>query len=148
VLVNLAPTCRLDSSTFKPCVALHTTEIGQHQNQVKVLIEKTASSLDDTALKMLFVSVQQNNIRLCIQYAIYQYVMFSNRWGDLTSTLFSLTTTCGDMHTVCSRHPDPNHCARLNSVQKRMARRTMLWFGHSFVSERSTPWAGYSLFTE
>ena len=133
---------------FKPCVALHTTEIGQHQNQVKVLIEKTASSLDDTALKMLFVSVQRNNIGLCIQYAIDEYVMFSNRRGDLTSTLFSLTTRCGDMDTVCSRHPDPNHGVKLNSVQETMTRLTMVWFGHSFVSEHSIPWAGYSLFTK
>ena len=44
---------------------------------MKVLIERTASSLDDTALKMLFVSVQQNNIELCVQYAIDEYVMFS-----------------------------------------------------------------------
>ena len=148
VLVNLAPKCRLESSTFKPCVALH---IRQHQDQVKVLIEKTASSLDDTALEMLFVSVQQNNIELCIRYAIDQYVMFSNRWGDLTLTLFSLTTECGDMDTVCCRHPDPNDCVRLNSIQKKMARRTMLWFGHSLVSEGSISWAGtagYSLFTE
>ena len=43
---------------------------------MKVLIEKTASSLDNSALKMLFVSVQQNNIELCIQYAIDEYVMF------------------------------------------------------------------------
>ena len=49
---------------------LHTPETGKHQDQVKVLIEKTASSLDDTALKMLFVSVQQNNIELCIKFAI------------------------------------------------------------------------------
>ena len=42
---------------------------------MKVLIEKTASSLDETALKMLFVSVQQNNIELCIQYAIDLYVI-------------------------------------------------------------------------
>ena len=46
-------------------------ERGNHQDQVKVLIEKTASSLDDTALKLLFVSVQQNNIDLCVRYAIY-----------------------------------------------------------------------------
>ena len=52
-------------------------ETGDHQDQVKVLIEKTASSLDNTALKMLFVSVQQNNINLCVQYAINSYVMFS-----------------------------------------------------------------------
>ena len=56
---------------------LHIPETGKHQDQVKVLIEKTASSLDDTALKMLFVSVQQNNIELCIQYAIDEYVVFS-----------------------------------------------------------------------
>ena len=54
---------------------LHS-EIGNHKEQVKVLIEKTASSLDNTALKMLFVSVQQNNIELCVQYAINKYVMF------------------------------------------------------------------------
>jgi hypothetical protein len=42
---------------------------------VKVLIEKTASSLDDTALKILFVSVQKNNIEICIQYAIDEYVI-------------------------------------------------------------------------
>jgi hypothetical protein len=56
---------------------LHIPETGKHQDQVKVLIEKTAASLDDTALKMLFVSVQQNNIELCIQYAINEYVVFS-----------------------------------------------------------------------
>ena len=45
---------------------------------MKILIEKTASSLEDTALKMLFVSVQQNNIELCIRYAIDEWVvMFS-----------------------------------------------------------------------
>ena len=41
-----------------------------HQDQVKVLIEKTADSLDKIALKMLFVSIQQNNLELCIRYAI------------------------------------------------------------------------------
>ena len=61
----------------QPYAGLHTPETGKHQDQVKVLIEKTASSLDNSALKMLFVSVQQNNIELCIQYAIDEYVMFS-----------------------------------------------------------------------
>ena len=60
----------VDRLNVQPYAALHSSEIGKHQDQVKVLIEKTASSLDDTALKMLFVSVQQNNIELCIQYAI------------------------------------------------------------------------------
>jgi GTP-binding protein EngB required for normal cell division len=66
----------LNACTFPPradvCFeALHTDETGKHQDQVKALIEKTASSLDDTALKMLFVSVQQNNINLSVRYAIH-----------------------------------------------------------------------------
>ena len=59
-----------------PMADLHS-ETGNYQDQVKVLIKKTASSLDNTALKMLFVSVQQNNIDLCVQYAINAYVTFS-----------------------------------------------------------------------
>jgi len=43
---------------------------GKHQDQVKELIQKTADSLDNLALKMLFVSVQQNNLELCIRSAI------------------------------------------------------------------------------
>ena len=71
MLVYLVPKCR--SAQYSTHAGLHSSEIGKHQEQVKVLIEKTASSLD-TALKMLFVSVQQNNIELCIQYAVYWYV--------------------------------------------------------------------------
>jgi len=51
---------------------------GNHQDQVKELIEKTADSLDDLALKMLFVSVQQNNLELCLKYA----VKYSSRGYD------------------------------------------------------------------
>ncbi|KAH9029953.1 hypothetical protein EDB85DRAFT_2074375 [Lactarius pseudohatsudake] len=38
--------------------------------RVKELIEKTAESLDDVALKILFVSLQQNNLELCVKYAV------------------------------------------------------------------------------
>ena len=69
--------CRLYGSIFQHYADLHTPKTGNHQDQVKVLIERTASSLDDTALKMLFISVQQNNIELRIHYAIDEYVMFS-----------------------------------------------------------------------
>ena len=62
--------------TSSPMADLHS-ETGNHQEQVKVLSEKTASSLDDTTLKLLFVSVQQNNIDLCVRYAIDLYVMFN-----------------------------------------------------------------------
>ena len=72
---------------------LHTSdsETGKHQDQVKVLIEKTASALDDMALKMLFVSVQQNNVDVCIQYAIQWYIMFLYcGWMDFDYDLFQL----------------------------------------------------------
>jgi len=41
------------------------------------LIEKTANVLDDDALKLLFVSVQENNINLCIRSAVKRRVTCS-----------------------------------------------------------------------
>jgi hypothetical protein len=79
VLVNLAPNRRPCGSMFNPMADLHS-ETGNHQDQVKVLIEKTATSLDDTALKLLFVSVQQNNIDLCVRYAINSYYVMINSY--------------------------------------------------------------------
>jgi len=67
---------------------LHS-ETGNHQDQVKALIEKTASSLDNTALKILFVSVQQNNIDLCVQYAING---LANRIGVYDTSLLIRST--------------------------------------------------------
>jgi len=52
-----------------PYAALNNDE-GDHQEQIKELIKNTASSIDDLALKMLFVTVQQNNLEVCIQYAV------------------------------------------------------------------------------
>ncbi|KAF5363144.1 hypothetical protein D9758_008307 [Tetrapyrgos nigripes] len=43
---------------------------GNHQQQVKELMKKTADSLGDPAMKLLFVSIQQNNLELCIKYAV------------------------------------------------------------------------------
>ncbi|PPQ94459.1 hypothetical protein CVT25_000883 [Psilocybe cyanescens] len=45
-----------------------------HQKQIEELIKQTAASIDDLALKMLFVSVQQNNLKICIEYAIKNIV--------------------------------------------------------------------------
>ena len=103
---------------------------------MKVLIEKTASSLDDTALKMLFVSVQQNNIDLCVRYAINEYVMFS-LFVILGNNFISLTEWMGSIHTVCSSHRNLNDFERLNLIQNILIRYTLAWFGHSYVSECS-----------
>ena len=34
------------------------------------LIRETATAIDDDALKLLFVSVQQNNLDICIEMAV------------------------------------------------------------------------------
>jgi hypothetical protein len=50
-------------------LAIHKDE-GNHQEQVGELIKQTAASIDSLALKMLFVTVQQNNLDICIAYAV------------------------------------------------------------------------------
>jgi len=52
-----------------PYPAVHKDE-GNHQEQVGELIKQTAASINNLALKMLFVTVQQNNLEVCIKYAV------------------------------------------------------------------------------
>jgi hypothetical protein len=52
-----------------PHPAIHEDE-GDHQKQVGELIKQTAASIDNLALKMLFVTVQQNNLNVCIECAV------------------------------------------------------------------------------
>ena len=66
VLVSLG-----EDLILTPHAALDNDE-GDHQEQMKELIKQTASSIDDLALKMLFVTVQQNNLEVCMQYAVKQ----------------------------------------------------------------------------
>jgi len=78
---------------------------GNHQDQVKKLIENTASSLDTPALRMLFVSLQQNNMELCMEYAIRKYASS----GDLFYLMIylGLSTELADrpmkyeVHCIC-----------------------------------------------
>jgi hypothetical protein len=53
-----------------PHPAIHKDE-GDHQEQIGELIKQTAASIDNLALKMLFVTVQQNNLDVCIQHAVW-----------------------------------------------------------------------------
>jgi hypothetical protein len=50
-------------------------DTGNHQEQVGELIKWTAASIDDLALKMLFVTIQQNNLEICIENAINKFVI-------------------------------------------------------------------------
>ena len=52
-----------------PHPAIHKDE-GNHQKQIGELIKQTAASIDNLALKMLFVTVQQNNLEVCIECAV------------------------------------------------------------------------------
>ena len=49
---------------------------GNHQEQVGELIKQTAASIDNLALKMLFVTIQQNNLEVCIESAINRSVFY------------------------------------------------------------------------
>ena len=143
MLINLAPRRRPYVSTSNPIADLHS-ETGNHQDQVKVLIEKTASSLDNTALKMLFVSVQQNNIDLSVQYAIKVYVMFlllvqfdndfSLAWPDMLGCMIQSVLVIAIQMSV-----------RLNLIQRFLIWCTLSWFGHSYVSGCLIHYTGDSL---
>jgi len=67
---------------------------GKHQDQVKELTEKTADSLDDLALKMLFVSIQQNNLELCIGYAVKYEFQNWTTMDDLVKRCLSWFRHC------------------------------------------------------
>ena len=118
----------------QPYAGLHTPETGKHQDQVKFLIERTASSLDNSALKMLFVSVQQNNIELCIQYAIDEYVIFT-LLRRFEVDYFQLDQQdWGHSYCLSSSSQSKSLC-KVEIIQEHMMWNTVLWFGHSFVSD-------------
>ncbi|KAJ7193864.1 GTP-binding protein [Mycena pura] len=60
----------LERAKFSPSEHVILADMDQESSDCKELIEKTANALTDDALRLLFVSVQQNNIDLCIYYAI------------------------------------------------------------------------------
>jgi hypothetical protein len=47
---------------------------GNHQEQVGELIKQMVASIDNLALKMLFVTIQQNNLEICIECAMNRFV--------------------------------------------------------------------------
>jgi hypothetical protein len=47
--------------------------MNQPEAQCQDLVDKTAASIDSDNLQLLFVSVQQVNLKTCIQYAVADY---------------------------------------------------------------------------
>jgi len=76
---------------------------GNHQEQVKELIKETADSLDNLALKMLLVSVQQNNLELCIKYAVQQWVLCTNSFNSAKPQV-STNVSGASCEKVCKCH--------------------------------------------
>ncbi|KAJ6585478.1 hypothetical protein B0H19DRAFT_925856 [Mycena capillaripes] len=60
----------LMSSKFPPANLVRLDDMREETSDCKELIEKTADALSDATLKLLFVSVQQNNIDLCIRHVM------------------------------------------------------------------------------
>ncbi|KAJ6537897.1 hypothetical protein B0H19DRAFT_961931 [Mycena capillaripes] len=65
----------LKSMGYSPADYVQVKGKYMHENgDCERLITKTAGALTDNVLRLLFVSVQQNNIDLCIRYAVKKYV--------------------------------------------------------------------------
>ncbi|KAJ7931842.1 hypothetical protein B0H13DRAFT_2523333, partial [Mycena leptocephala] len=63
---------RLDATKTCPAARVRLDDMREMTSSCNELIEKTANALNDETLKLLFVSVQQNNIDLCIRYAVHK----------------------------------------------------------------------------
>ncbi|KAJ7110559.1 hypothetical protein C8R44DRAFT_634111 [Mycena epipterygia] len=64
----------LMSTTFRPSEYVQMNDMQAKDSNCDELIGKTAKALSNDTLKLLFVSVQQNNIDLCIEYAALKWV--------------------------------------------------------------------------
>ncbi|KAJ6484734.1 hypothetical protein C8R45DRAFT_999187 [Mycena sanguinolenta] len=60
----------LDAATFKPSAYVQLDDMRLEHSSCVNLINQTANTLTDDALLLLFVSVQRNNIDLCIWSAV------------------------------------------------------------------------------
>ncbi|KAJ7873899.1 GTP-binding protein [Mycena olivaceomarginata] len=61
---------RLEQTDYPPSEYLQLEDMREADTSCKELIEKTAANISDGALRMLFVSVQRNNIGLSVRYAV------------------------------------------------------------------------------
>jgi len=60
----------LMATKFRPSDHVQLGDMQNKSSNCTDLIEKTANTLSNDILKLLFVSVQQNNIGLCIRHAL------------------------------------------------------------------------------
>ncbi|KAF7335122.1 GTP-binding protein [Mycena venus] len=78
----------LRSSEFPPADYVRLDDMRVETSNCNELIEKTANALTDNTLRLLFISVQQNNIDFCIRYAMTKGLFRETKVKALlTSTL-------------------------------------------------------------
>ncbi|KAJ7889037.1 GTP-binding protein [Mycena leptocephala] len=65
------------ATKFRPSDHLQAANMQGNSGNCSELIEKTANVLSDDTLKLLFVSVQQNNLDLCTRNAVQRLVVMS-----------------------------------------------------------------------
>ncbi|KAF7343569.1 GTP-binding protein [Mycena sanguinolenta] len=70
---------QLNSVEFKPSAYVQLDDMRLEHSSCIELINETAKTLTDDALLLLFVSVQQNNIELCIEWAVGQGLRSGNK---------------------------------------------------------------------
>ncbi|KAJ6484717.1 hypothetical protein C8R45DRAFT_999099 [Mycena sanguinolenta] len=74
---------QLNAATFKPSAYVQLDDMRLEHSSCVDLIDQTANTLTDDALLLLFVSVQRNNIDLCIRSAIRHQLNVRNDKLDL-----------------------------------------------------------------
>ncbi|KAJ7199839.1 hypothetical protein GGX14DRAFT_536471 [Mycena pura] len=85
----------LSSTAIRPADWVHLSNMHEDGgSNCNDLIEKTANALNNDALRLLFVSVQQNNINVCISYAVRRYC--EGHFGVLSTQLgmFAMLGLC------------------------------------------------------
>ena len=96
------------------------------------LIERTAAALTNNVLQALFVSTQQNSLKLCVQYGLKWWVMFPNdKWCWSQYSIYrvlkniikigSATTTSRILHQPHSR-----------AIPEKMLKRAVFYAGMFF----------------
>ncbi|KAJ7189746.1 GTP-binding protein [Mycena pura] len=102
----------LMSTQFAPSDHVRLDDMRKETSDCNELIEKTANALTDDTLRLLFVSVQQNNINLCIRYAMERWEYYSDpeacssaNNSGLKSKSIGMCRKCLGIHvmTLCQR---------------------------------------------
>ena len=68
------PEYKYNAGTYTLIFVMMYSDMRMEDSSCEELIEKTANVLDDDTLKLLFISVQHNNIDICIEHAIQSSV--------------------------------------------------------------------------